>query len=77
MCQPGTNGVTGCRTVGLHYAAVPLPDLPSIVISRMEDLMNLKSAAVIPHIVLSAFSPFLYVYTAQSTPRNLFRIRLR
>ena len=54
-----------------------LPDLPSTVISGIEDLKKLKSAVVIPHIVDSAFSPSLYVYTVQSTHRNLYRIQLQ
>jgi eukaryotic-like serine/threonine-protein kinase len=54
-----------------------LPDLPSTVISRIEDLKKLKSAVAIPHIVDSAFSPSLYLYTVHSTRRNLYRIPLQ
>jgi eukaryotic-like serine/threonine-protein kinase len=54
-----------------------LPDLPSTVISGIEDLKGLRSAVVIPHIVDSAFSPSLYVYTVHTTHRNLFRIPLQ
>jgi eukaryotic-like serine/threonine-protein kinase len=53
-----------------------LPDLPSTVISGIEDLKKLKSAVVFPHIVDSAFSPSLYVYTVYSTYRNLYRVPL-
>jgi eukaryotic-like serine/threonine-protein kinase len=51
-----------------------LPELPSTVITGIDDLKKLKSAVVIPHIVDSVFSPSLYVYTVQSTNRNLYRI---
>jgi Tol biopolymer transport system component len=54
-----------------------LPDLPSTMVSRTEDLKKLKSAVVIPHIVDEAFSSSPYVYTVQSTHRNLFRIPLQ
>jgi serine/threonine protein kinase/Tol biopolymer transport system component len=54
-----------------------LPDLPSTLITGIEDLKKMQSAVVIPHIVLSVFSPSLYVYTVQTTHRNLFRIPLR
>ena len=51
-----------------------LPDLPSTVIAGIDDLKKLKSAVVMPHIVGSAFSPSLYVYTVNSDYRNLWRI---
>jgi eukaryotic-like serine/threonine-protein kinase len=54
-----------------------LPDLPPAVIANIEDLKKLKSAVVIPHIVDSAFSSSLYVYTVQTTYRNLYRISLQ
>ncbi len=54
-----------------------LPDLPSTVISGVEDLKKLKSAVVIPHIVHSAFSPSLYSYTTHDIHRNLYRIPLQ
>ena len=54
-----------------------LPDLPSTVISGTEDLKKLRSAVVFPHIVDSAFSSSLYVYTVHTTHRNLFRIPLQ
>jgi dipeptidyl aminopeptidase/acylaminoacyl peptidase len=54
-----------------------LPDLPSIVIPGIEDLKKLKSVVTMPHIVDSAFSSSLYVYTVQSTHRNLYRISLQ
>ena len=54
-----------------------LPDLPSTVISGIEDLKKLKSGVVFPHIVDSAFSPSLYVYTVHSNYRNLYRIPLQ
>jgi eukaryotic-like serine/threonine-protein kinase len=54
-----------------------LPDLPSTVIEGTEDLKKLKSAVVFPHIVDSAFSPSLYVYTVHSNYRNLYRIPLQ
>jgi len=54
-----------------------LPDLPSMVISGTEDLKKLRSVIVFPHIVDSAFSPSLYIYTVQSTHRNLYRISLQ
>jgi eukaryotic-like serine/threonine-protein kinase len=54
-----------------------LPDLPSPVIAGIDDLKKLRSAVVIPHIVDSAFSPSLYVYTVQTTHRNLYRIPLQ
>jgi Tol biopolymer transport system component len=53
-----------------------LPDLPSTVLSGVEDLKKLKSAVIIPHIVNSAFSLSLYAYTVQNTTRNLYRIPL-
>jgi hypothetical protein len=43
----------------------------------LDDLKKLKSAAVMPHIVDSAFSPSLYVYTVQSIHHNLYRILLQ
>jgi len=58
----------------LHGSGVP--DLPSTVISGVDDLKKLKSAVIIPHIVNSAFSSSLYVYTVQNTNRNLYRIPL-
>jgi hypothetical protein len=54
-----------------------LPDLPSTLIAGIDDLKRLKSVVVIPHIVDSAFSPSLYVYTVPSTYRNLYRIPLQ
>jgi serine/threonine protein kinase len=54
-----------------------LPDLPSAVITGIEDLKKLKSAVVIPHIVHSAFSPSLYSYTTHDIHRNLYRIPLQ
>jgi len=51
-----------------------LPALPPTTISGTEDLKKLKSAVVIPHIVDEAFSSSLYVYTIQTTYRNLYRI---
>jgi len=54
-----------------------LPDLPSTMVAGTEDLKKLKSAVVIPHIVDEAFSSSLYVYTVQSTHRNLYRIPLQ
>jgi eukaryotic-like serine/threonine-protein kinase len=54
-----------------------LPDLPSTVIAGTEDLKKLKSAVVFPHIVGSAFSPSLYVYTVHSNYRNLYRVPLQ
>jgi hypothetical protein len=54
-----------------------LPDLPSTGISGIEDVKKLGSAVEIPQIVDSAFGPSLYVYTVQSTHRNLFRIPLQ
>ena len=65
-----------------HSYALPirrglgLPDLPSSVIAGIDDLKKLKSAVVMPHIVDSAFSQFLYVYTIRTTHRNLYRIPL-
>jgi hypothetical protein len=54
-----------------------LPDLPSTVITGVDDLKKLKSVVMIPHIVDSAFSSSLYVYTVQNTHRNLYRIPLQ
>jgi Tol biopolymer transport system component len=54
-----------------------LPDLPSEVIARPEDLKKLKAAVVFPHVVDSAFSSSLYVYTVHSNYRNLYRIPLQ
>jgi len=54
-----------------------LPDLPSSVITGIEDLKKLKAAVVIPHIVNSAFSPSLYSYSTHDTHRNLYRIPLQ
>jgi Tol biopolymer transport system component len=54
-----------------------LPDLPSTVIAGTDDLKKLKSVVVIPHIVDTAFSPSLYVYTGNSTYRNLYRVPLQ
>jgi hypothetical protein len=54
-----------------------LPDLSSTVITGIEDLKKMKSAVVIPHIVDTAFSPSLYVYTVNSTYRNLYRVPLQ
>ena len=54
-----------------------LPDLPSTIISRIEDLKKIESAIVIPHIVNTAFSSSLYTYTVQTTRRNLYRIPLQ
>ena len=65
-----------------HSYALPirrglgLPNLPSSVIAGIDDLKKLKSAVVMPHIVDSAFSQFLYVYTIRTTHRNLYRIPL-
>jgi hypothetical protein len=53
-----------------------LPALPSTVIAGIDDVKKLKSAVAMPHIVDTAFSPSLYVYTVQSTYRNLYRIPL-
>jgi len=53
-----------------------LPDLPSTPISRIEDVKKLKSVVAIPHIVDTAFSSSIYVYTVNSTYRNLYRIPL-
>lgn len=66
-----------------HSYALPiqsgsgLPDMPSTVIAGIDDLKKLKSAVVVPHIVDSAFSTSLYVYTVHSTHRNLYRIPLQ
>jgi eukaryotic-like serine/threonine-protein kinase len=54
-----------------------LPDLPSKVIAGIADLKKLKSVVTMPHIVDSAFSQSLYVYTVHSTYRNLYRIPLQ
>ena len=54
-----------------------IPNLPSTGIVGIEDLKKAKSAVVIPHIVDSAVSPSLYVYTVQSNHRNLYRIPLQ
>jgi len=54
-----------------------IPNLPSTGIVGIEDLKKAKPAVVIPHIVDSAVSPSLYVYTVQSTHRNLYRIPLQ
>jgi hypothetical protein len=51
-----------------------LPDLPPTVITGTGDLKKLQSVTIIPHIVDSAFSSSLYVYTVPSTYRNLYRI---
>jgi serine/threonine protein kinase len=54
-----------------------IPNLPSTGIVGIEDLKKAKPTVVIPHIVDSAVSPSLYVYTVQSTHRNLYRIPLQ
>jgi eukaryotic-like serine/threonine-protein kinase len=54
-----------------------LPDLPTAGFSGFEDLKKFKSAVVIPHIVDTAFSSSLYVYTVQNTHRNLYRVALQ
>jgi serine/threonine protein kinase/Tol biopolymer transport system component len=56
---------------------VGLPDLPTAGFSGIEDLKKFNSAVAIPHIVDSAFSQSLYLYTVQSTHRNLYRIELQ
>jgi eukaryotic-like serine/threonine-protein kinase len=53
-----------------------LPKLPSAGVSRIEDLAQAKTAAVIPSFVDSAVNPALYAYTRQNTRRNLYRIPL-
>jgi serine/threonine protein kinase len=53
-----------------------LPRLPPAGISRIEDLAQSKTAAVIPSFVNSAVNPTLYSYTRQNTRRNLYRIPL-
>jgi Tol biopolymer transport system component len=53
-----------------------LPRLPPTAISRIEDLPQSKTAAVIPSFVNSAVNPTLYAYTRQNTRRNLYRIPL-
>ena len=54
-----------------------LPILPSTVLAGVDDLKKLKSAVTIPHIVDSAYSPSLYVYTIHSVHRNLYRVPLQ
>jgi len=51
-----------------------LPDLPSKVIGGMNDLKTLKTAVVIPHIVVAATSPSDYVYIVRTSHHNLYRI---
>jgi serine/threonine protein kinase len=53
-----------------------LPRLPPTAISRIEDLPQSKTAAVIPSFVDSAVNPALYAYTRQNTRRNLYRVPL-
>ena len=53
-----------------------LPRFPSSGISRVEELAQFKTAAVIPSLVDSAVSPTLYAYTRKNTRRNLYRIPL-
>ena len=53
-----------------------LPDLPPTSIRGIEDLQQMKSAVVIPHVVSSAVSPSLYAYLVMTTRRNLYRIPL-
>ena len=53
-----------------------LPRLPSTGVSRIEDLAQLKSTAVIPWWVDSALNPALYAYTRQNIRRSLYRIPL-
>ena len=53
-----------------------LPKLPSSGVSRIEDLAQSKTGAVIPSSVDSAVNPGLYAYTRQNTRRNLYRIPL-
>ena len=54
-----------------------LPDLPDTVFARIDDVKKVKSAMVFPHIVDSAYSPSLYVYTVHSNYRNLYRVPLQ
>ncbi len=53
-----------------------LPRLPASGISRIEDLAQFKTAAVMPSLVDSAVNPTLYAYTRRNTRRNLYRIPL-
>ena len=53
-----------------------LPRLPPAGVSRIEDLAQSKTGAVIPSFVDSAVNPGLYAYTRQNTRRNLYRIPL-
>jgi hypothetical protein len=53
-----------------------LPDLPATSIRGIEDLRQMKSAVLIPHVVSSAVSPSLYAYLVMTTHRNLYRVPL-
>ena len=53
-----------------------LPKLPSSGVSRIEDLAQAKTAAMIPSFVDSAVNPALYAFTRQNTRRNLYRVPL-
>jgi hypothetical protein len=89
ICYPTWDARGDFMYISFHQQADPnsyalpiqrgsgLPDLPSTVIAGTEDLKKLKSAVVLPHIVDSAFSPSVYVYTVHSTYRNLYRIPLQ
>jgi eukaryotic-like serine/threonine-protein kinase len=58
------------KDLGLHK-------LPSSGVSRIEDLAQSKTAAVIPPFVDSVINPGLYAYTRQNTRRNLYRVPLQ